>query len=227
MSHEFRTPLNAILGFGQLMESDQQEPLSENQRDSIDEIIGAGNHLLALVNEILDLSRIETGRIDLNMISVPVRDMVDECLALIKPTALDQEIVFKEISTVECNCCIHADSTRLKQVLVNLLSNAVKYNSDSGAVTVGCERVDNDRIRISVTDTGRGIAKDLQPLMFEPFERLGAEHSDIEGTGIGLAVTRRLVKLMNGTIGVRSQPGHGSTFWVEFWSVNNGAQGFD
>lgn len=227
MSHEFRTPLNAILGFSQLLELDQQEPLSENQRDSIGEIIGAGNHLLALVNEILDLSCIETGTIELHMTSVPVCDMVDECLALIKPTGLSRGIEFSRTITAGGDGIVDADPMRLKQVLVNLLSNAVKYNSDNGIVTVSCESVDDGLIRISVTDTGPGIAEDLLPLLFKPFERLGVEHSDIEGTGIGLAVTNRLVKLMGGTIGVRSHPGQGSTFWVEFGVFNDRDQESD
>jgi len=224
MSHELRTPLNAILGFSQLLESDEQEPLSVNQRDSISEILIAGGHLLQLVNEILDLSHIETGKITLSMTGVPVCQLVDECLSLVRLTALNQGIEFKTASTVEDNCFVYADSTRLKQVLVNLLSNAVKYNSVNGSVTINSERIGNDRIRVSVTDTGPGIAEDLQPLLFEPFERLGAENSDIEGTGIGLAVTRRLVKLMDGEIGVQSQSGQGSTFWVEFGSVSDEAK---
>ncbi len=224
MSHELRTPLNAILGFGQLLEMDQQEPLSEIQRDSVGEIINAGNHLLELVNDMLDLSRIEAGKVALNMTSVSVCQLIDECLALVRPEASSRGIEFASTNAVEDGCFINADPVRLKQILVNLLTNAVKYNRDNGAVTVNSECTRNGCIRVNVIDTGRGIGEDLLPLLFQPFERLGAENSDIEGTGIGLTVTQRLVKLMGGTIGVQSQPGQGSTFWVEFEAVEDGTE---
>ncbi len=224
MSHELRTPLNAILGFGQLLEMDLQEPLSEIQRDSVGEIINAGSHLLELVNDMLDLSRIEAGKIALHMTDVAVCQLLDECLALVRPAASSRGIELASTNAVEDGCFINADPMRLKQVLVNLLTNAVKYNSDNGAVTVNSERTSSGRIRVNVIDTGCGIAEDLQPLLFQPFERLGAENSNIEGTGIGLTVTHRLVKLMGGSIGVQSQPGQGSTFWVEFAAVDDGTE---
>ena len=198
---------------------DEKESLSGPQRESVGEIIGAGCHLLELVNEILDLSQIESGNIKLNMTIVQIGNLLDECIALIKPTTTNRGIDINQTRSAESGAHIIADPTRLKQVLINLLSNAVKYNTDKGTVTVTCESVDNNRIRVSVIDTGPGISEKLQPLLFHPFERLGAEHSDIEGTGIGLAVTRHLVTLMEGAIGAHSKIGEGSTFWVEFRAV--------
>jgi signal transduction histidine kinase/ActR/RegA family two-component response regulator len=211
MSHELRTPLNAILGFGQLLEMAE---LGEPHGDSVRHIVQAGRHLLDLVNEVLDLARIEAGRLSLSPEPVEVDRLVREAVDLMLPAAADRGITV-ETALEGCDVHIHADRQRLKQVLLNLLSNAVKYNRDGGTVDVRCERRTDARIRISVRDTGPGIAPERRAGLFEPFDRLGAEQSAIEGTGLGLALARQLVEAMGGSIDVDSVPGEGSTFWVE------------
>lgn len=214
MSHELRTPLNAILGFGQLLESDPEHPIQAAQRESVGEILHAGRHLLEMINEMLDLARIEAGRLSVSLAPVDVWPLLRECRALVAPLAEARGIRVMEDSSSAWGGVL-ADGTRLKQVLINLLSNAVKYNRDQGSVSVSCDRV-GDRVRICVTDTGRGLTPEQQGRLFSPFERLDADTSAIEGTGIGLALSKRLTELMRGEIGVESTPGVGSIFWVEF-----------
>ncbi len=211
MSHELRTPMNAILGFAQILEFD--EGLDEEQQDNVHEIIKAGNHLLELINEVLDLAKIESGRIDLSLEPVPVDDLVEDCFHLVAPVAGNYgiEIAHGDLASYS----VRADRTRLKQVLINLLSNAIKYNRSNGRVELTVQPVDGERLRVSVTDTGHGIAADKLQELFVPFNRLTAENSEIEGTGIGLAITRRLMQMMGGDIGVESEVGVGSRFWVE------------
>ncbi|TLS75673.1 response regulator [Mariprofundus erugo] len=213
MSHELRTPLNAILGFSQLFVMD--ETLSEDTRNCAGEIERAGHHLLALVNDLIDLARIESGNMDLTLEPVEVKSVIDHSLALIAPIAKKQQIrllsAFAGVEAVR----IHVDAVRLNQTLINLLSNAVKYNMPSGTVTLAA-RVEHGRIRISVTDTGKGIDAAAQSRIFNAFDRLGAERGTVEGTGIGLVITRRIVEAMGGSIGFSSTVGRGSTFWVEF-----------
>jgi PAS domain S-box-containing protein len=212
MSHELRTPMNAILGFAQLLEI---EDLSEEQRDSVNEISSAGHHLLELINEILDLAKIEAGRVELSFEPVQLGDVFRECRSLLAPL-LDKYQVQLCCATQECPLVtVRADYVRLKQAFLNLLSNGCKYNRPGGRVTVGFDVPRHGWARISVSDTGPGIAPGRQPELFRPFSRLGAETSDIEGTGIGLVITRQLVELMDGNIGVSSRPGEGSTFWIE------------
>jgi signal transduction histidine kinase/CheY-like chemotaxis protein len=211
MSHELRTPLNAILGFGQLL---QTAPLSEDDHDSADHIVKAGRHLLELINEVLDLSRIESGRLTLSPEAVRVDELVRETTDLMRPTAARRGIAVT-LHPSHDDVHVHADRQRIKQVLLNLLSNAIKYNREGGEVDVRSERVGTERFRVSVNDTGPGIAPTRMPALFEPFERLGAEESAVEGTGLGLALARRLVEAMGGAIGVDSTEGKGSTFWVE------------
>jgi len=212
MSHELRTPMNAILGFAQLLDYDKS--LSPQQRDSIREILTAGDHLLALINDVLDLARIEAGRIDLSPGPVEVAPLVDECLALMGSLAAKHEVRLSYRRHPAY--AVHADSTRLKQALLNLLSNAVKYNRKGGSVEVGVlPAVTEDRLRIVITDTGAGISPERLPDLFQPFSRLGAERGEIEGTGIGLVLTRRITELMGGTLGVESEFGVGSSFWLE------------
>ena len=215
MSHELRTPLNAILGFSQLLQIDKQCPLVDMQLQSVIEIEKGGNHLLELINEILDLARIEAGRVDLSIEAIAFKDLQLECEALIDPLLTKYQIEWGN-SRGSCEAMVvRADYTRLKQVLLNLLSNACKYNKTGGQVNIECENVDDDRVRIMVSDSGKGIPEEKLKELYKPFNRLGAENSDIEGSGIGLVVTKQLVELMGGTVGVESKVGHGSTFWLE------------
>ena len=211
MSHELRTPMNAILGFGQLLEVQIQD---EEQKSSVREIIKAGDHLLILINEILDLSKIEAGKLELSLENSSLSSILDECLSLTKPLAAERDVhVINNISSTD-NYIVHVDPTRFKQVMLNLLSNAIKYNNDNGTVTLSCDIVDKNHLRVSVSDTGNGLTEQQQQCLFKPFERM-KEHKEIEGTGIGLVIIKRLVEMMSGVIGVESQPGEGSTFWVQ------------
>jgi PAS domain S-box-containing protein len=212
MSHELRTPLNAVLGFGQLLELDD---LDDGQRESVTQILRGGTHLMRLINEVLDISRIEAGEMALSLEPVAVADAVGEAVDLVRPMAAGRTITLALPPSPVVPVFVRADRQRLKQVLLNLLSNAIKYNREGGTVTVACTAVAPDRLRLAVADTGPGIPADRLDQLFSPFERLGAENSTIEGTGLGLALTRRLVEAMDGTIGVDSVAGEGSTFWVE------------
>jgi len=212
MSHELRTPLNAILGFAQLLELDQLPP---EQASSVDQIERAGRHLLALINEVLDIARIEAGQLTVTAEAVRVGDVLDEVTALLGPVAESAAVHMMVETSARRDRCARADRQRLRQVLLNLGSNAVKYNEPGGTVAFRIEDGADHRIRISVSDTGPGIALEQQDMLFLPFSRLGAENSGVEGTGVGLALSKQLVEVMGGTIGVVSAPGHGSTFWVE------------
>jgi PAS domain S-box-containing protein len=214
MSHELRTPLNAVLGFAQLMESEVPPPAPRQQR-SIDQILKGGWYLLRLINEILDLSMIEAGKVTMSQESMSINDVLQDCKGMIEPQATKRGIAmtFPETGDV---FYVHADRTRIKQVMINLLSNAIKYNGISGAVIVQCANSGKDRVRISVRDTGAGLSADQLAQLFQPFNRLGQHDSAEEGTGIGLVVTRQLVELMGGQIGVESVVGAGTVFWVEF-----------
>jgi signal transduction histidine kinase/CheY-like chemotaxis protein len=211
MSHELRTPLNAVLGFAQLLEIDE---LSDVQREAVGQIAKGGRHLLDLINEVLDISRIETGNLTLSPEAVLAKDVLDESLDLMRPLAAEHHIHLVGDTRVTCNVHVFADRQRLKQILLNMLSNAVKYNRLGGTVAVSCQ-VTSGRMRMRVTDTGPGIAPEHLSRLFEAFERLGAEHTDIEGTGIGLALSRGLAEAMGGSLGVETAVGTGSTFWIE------------
>lgn len=211
MSHELRTPLNAVLGFARLLEMDE---LNEDQNDNLRQIIKAGRHLLSLINEVLDISKIEAGEISLSLEPVDMHEVVDEVYSLMQPLAAQRNVAL-ECSTPCPGLHLFADKQRLKQVLLNLVANGIKYNKQGGSVNISCMAGEEERYRIVVSDTGPGIAPDDIPKLFSPFERLGAETSDVEGTGLGLALAQRLVHLMHGTIGVTSPPGTGSAFWVE------------
>jgi signal transduction histidine kinase len=212
MSHELRTPLNAILGYAQLMA--MRDDLPQDVMASADEIKHAGDHLLALVNDVLDLARIESGGVELHIETFAPAGLLAACQA--------QNIRAAEARKVQLffddRCLAHqviADRRRLLQVLNNLVSNALKYNREHGQVRVACQ-AGAATIRFSVTDTGPGIAPDKQAQLFQPFNRLGAEMGPVEGTGIGLVITRQLVTDMKGSMGFESAPEHGTTFWVEF-----------
>ena len=209
MSHELRTPLNSVLGFGQLLEL---EGLEDGQADSVQQILRAGRHLLDLIDEVLDISRIESGRLTVSLERVVVADLFAECVAMVEPQAAHRSISVS-VDTPGGGV-VMADRQRLKQVLLNLLSNAVKFNHDGGNVTVACT-CEGDAVRITVTDTGPGISPAQQARLFTPFERLDAEARGVAGTGLGLALSKRLAELMGGSIGVESAPGRGSTFSVD------------
>jgi PAS domain S-box-containing protein len=212
MSHELRTPLNAILGFAQLLEADV---VSDDERESVEQILRGGRHLLALVNEVLELSRIESGNLGLSPEPVEVGEILDEIVALVRSLAaarrIDVAVATPELGPV----FVRADRQRLKQVLLNLASNAVKYNREDGTVRFSCGRAEGGRVRIGVSDNGPGLAPDQVERAFVPFERLGAEATGVEGTGIGLTLSRRLAEGMGGTLYVCSTPGQGATFTVE------------
>ncbi len=213
MSHELRSPLNAILGFAQLINSDSPPP-TESQTASIDQILHAGWYLLELINEILDLAQIESGRLALSLEPTALGEVISECQAMIEPQGQKRGIkmTFPEFCTPQF---VDADRTRLKQIFINLLSNAIKYNRANGTVVVDCAMRGPDRVRVSVRDTGAGLPPDMLLQLFQPFNRLGKETSNEEGTGIGLVMSKRLVELMGGSIGVESTVGLGSVFWFE------------
>jgi len=216
MSHELRTPMNAILGFSQLMEMDVEEPLSSSQKDRLNEISKAGNHLLELINEVLDLASIESGELKLSLEAVELKDIFEEVVSLILPLAGQKnvQVIFRSDSFQRLS--VIADRNRLKQVILNLLSNAIKYNRDGGSVTLSTEITTESRVIIHFTDTGIGIPKEKLKLLFEPFIRLDVDDAEIEGTGIGLSIAKNLVELMGGAIFVESNFGEGSRFSIEF-----------
>ena len=218
MSHELRTPLNAVLGFAQLIASGEPPP-SSTQQLSIDQILQAGWYLLRLINEILDLSLIESGKVTLSQESMSLSEVLSDCQAMIEPQAHKRGIQMT-FPNSEHPYYVHADRTRVKQVIINLLSNAIKYNQTGGAVIVQCVMSGENKVRVSVKDTGAGLAPEQLAQLFQPFNRLGQEASTEEGTGIGLVVTKQLIELMDGRIGVESSVGVGSVFWVEFNASN-------
>jgi PAS domain S-box-containing protein len=219
MSHELRTPLNAVLGFAELLEMDamsaDQNTLTSEQKEIVERIIKGGQHLLNLINEVLDIARIETGRLAVSLEAVPLSEVIQESLALIAPMAADRNIELMAREVPNPNSHVEADRQRLKQVLLNLLSNAVKYNRDGGSIVLSCEDALQNRLRIEVSDTGVGIPSDKLDQIFLPFSRLNLGFTGVDGTGIGLALSKGLVELMGGEIGVKSRVGEGSTFWVE------------
>ena len=212
MSHELRTPLNAVLGFAQLMASDSPPPSASQQR-SLDQILNGGWYLLRLINEILDLSMIESGRVAMSREAMALTEVLRDCRAMITPQAQKRHITLTFPSLAQ-PFYVHADLTRVKQVVINLLSNAIKYNRTGGSVLVECQQ-HGERVRLSVRDTGNGLSAEQLQQLFQPFNRLGQEAGTEEGTGIGLVVTKQLVELMGGTLGVESEVGVGTMFWIE------------
>ncbi|MBI2725065.1 MAG: response regulator [Polaromonas sp.] len=213
MSHELRTPLSAILGFAQLIESGTPQP-TPSQKRSVDQILQAGWYLLDLINEILDLALIESGKLSLSLEPVSLAEVMHECETMIESQA-DKRGISVNFPKFSQPCFVKADRTRLKQVLINLLSNAIKYNTERGSVVLTCSESSPEHIRISVEDTGAGLGPEQIGQLFQPFNRLGQQTSAEQGTGIGLVMTKRLVELMGGAIGVESVPGKGSTFWID------------
>ena len=212
MSHDLRTPLNAILGFAQLLDLDD---LPADRKESVAQILRGGTHLLSLINEVLDIARIEAGHLSLSMEPVHAMEITELAAELIGPLAAQRAITIVVDEPSGQDLVVLADRQRLSQVLINLLSNGVKYNRQGGSVTIGFTAVEGGRVRLTVTDTGAGIAEGKLRLLFQPFERLGADQTAIEGTGLGLALSRGLAEAMGGTLGVESVVDRGSTFWVE------------
>ena len=224
MSHELRTPLNAIIGFSQLLNMDVEHKLSELQSDNVKEILGAGEHLLELINEVLDLSRIEAGQTQMSIEQVPLSDVLADCLGLVSTLAEKQNIEMdfyrheqrvEDLSKISDGVNVLADKLRLKQVFLNLLSNAIKYNRENGRVSISCSLQEGGICKIDIQDTGVGISAEEMKNLFQPFSRLGHEGSTIEGTGIGLVITKNLVEMMGGEISCLSHKGKGTTFSVE------------
>ncbi len=213
MSHELRTPLNAILGFAQLFDLDTN--LTPDQRENINEIRKGGEHLLGLVGEVLDLARIESGRMTIKTERVEPLTLVKDCISLVQTQADARGIKIDIVTSIQENKRIFADRRRFKQVLLNLLSNAVKYNVENGSVKISIREIDERACQFSVIDTGKGIAEDMQEFVFQPFNRLDAESTQVEGTGVGLVISKRLIEQMKGAMGFSSVERQGSTFWFQ------------
>lgn len=215
MSHELRTPLNGILGFSQMLEQEFQKEKNDSHMECVQQINHCGWHLLDLVNDILDLARIESGKMEVNMEQVNLNTIIVEVLAILSNHIAEKEICISNQLDASETIFIHADRLRLKQILLNLISNAIKYNNQNGSVSIHYKKLPDNMIRICIEDNGRGIDKNKHSELFKPFSRLGADIECIEGTGIGLAVSKSFVEIMGGTIGMDSEPGKGSTFWFE------------
>ena len=224
MSHELRTPLNAVLGFAQLLEI---EDLTQEQHDSVRQVLSGGRHLLDLINEVLDITRIETGTFQLSPEPVLAQDVIDDVVELAAPLAAHSNINLVRGARHGGDAHVLADRQRLKQILLNLVGNAIKYNRVGGTVALSCERVGDSRLRLKVHDTGPGIREEDLERLFTPFERLGAEQSAVEGTGIGLALSRRLAEAMGGVLSLETAVGEGSTFWVELPVVEGPVERFE
>ncbi|MDP9254316.1 MAG: ATP-binding protein, partial [Verrucomicrobiota bacterium] len=222
MSHELRTPLNAILGFGQLLE--RQNP-TDIQRTRVKHITNAGRHLLRLINEVLDISRIESGNLQLSLEPVSIAGVLQNALDLMRPLAAERAIHLSAALQLDTDCFVLADHQRLTQVVLNLLTNALKYTPMHGKVTISYSSSGNDMLRIAVRDSGAGIPAEKLARLFTPFDRLGAEQSAVEGTGLGLALCQGLMHAMGGSIGVNSTVGQGSTFWFELTRAQSPLKG--
>ena len=220
MSHELRTPMNAILGFAQIMNESRKDPLPDSHKSRISQILKAGNHLLELINEVLDLARVEAGKTTVSLEPINIAELIVDVLSVIRPMAEKFNIDLIDKITAQNSVHIFADRTRLKQVLLNLLSNGIKYNRKEGSVTLSLEKQKDSTIYILVTDTGMGIPSEKLEKIFVPFDRLGAEGSEVEGTGIGMTISKRLIELMNGRIHVHSTMGKGSQFSVSLPSCD-------
>jgi len=212
MSHELRTPLNAILGFGQILEMTSDD-FNDQQKGNVKEILDAGHHLLKLINDVLDLAKIESGKLEVDIEVTDLSDILHQCIHLITPQLEECHIELVD-NISHKKYAVQADHTRLKQVLLNLLSNAIKYNCCQGRISLNSEVIDEQYLRIIVTDTGEGITEEELTKLFSPYERLNAS-KNIQGTGIGLSITKHMAELMGGKIGVHSVRGEGSSFWID------------
>jgi PAS domain S-box-containing protein len=215
MSHELRTPLNSILGFAQLLQRDKKSPLTERQNDKLEHVLSGGEHLLRLIDDILDLSRIESGRVAVSIEPVGISEVLTEVRTTLAPMANRASISLLVAPLADPNLVILADRTRFSQILINYGSNAVKYGRAGGRVTLKVSVLEDGFVRVEVEDDGIGIPLEKQDKIFEPFHRAGQEAGPIQGTGIGLAISKRLANLMGGRVGFLSKPGAGSTFWIE------------
>jgi CheY-like chemotaxis protein len=215
MSHELRTPMNAILGFTQLLEINAQSKLSNIEKQNLGMVSSAGNHLLELINEVLDLSTIESGDMNLSVETIDIVPIVDNAISISKSLATKKGVSLDYQKIPESSYFSEIDPLRFKQVALNLISNAIKYNKPNGSVLVSIEKQVNDMVRLGIRDTGHGIPEDKQEKLFKPFERFDIDREQIEGVGIGLTITKQLVELMNGTIGFESTAGEGSFFYVD------------
>lgn len=215
ISHEFHNPLNAVIGFSQLLASDTEHPLTQEQLESLSHVINSGQTLLRLIDNILDFSKIETGNMSLTIEEFDVNILFADICHILQPEAYSQRITL-DIQTPDASVVITSDHQKVKQVLLNIVSNAIKYNSEKGTITLSASKTSDGKVRISISDTGDGIPQESFPALFEPFNRLDRENSNIEGAGIGLSICKQLVEVLNGEIGVFQNPEKGMTFWVEF-----------
>ena len=215
MSHELRTPLTPILGFAQLLARDRKEPLSERHKERANQILRGGEHLLRLIDDILDLSRIEAGRVSVSTEPVSPMDVLEQARLTLEPLAARSGVHVNVVPGTEQLPPVSADRTRFAQIVMNLGSNAIKYNRPGGTVTLRASMPSDAKVRVTVSDTGFGVPLDKQDKLFQPFQRAGQETGPIEGTGIGLVITKRLAELMGGSVDFRSTPGVGSEFWVD------------
>ena len=211
MSHELRTPLNAILGFAQLIKIKEANKIQDSYSD---EILLAGKHLLSMISDILDLSLVEEGSFSLSISDILLSKLVNESISLVKHKLDFRNVTIHNLIDDTDKVLISADETRVKEVIVNILTNAVKYNVDNGLISIGYKKSKNNQVSIYVTDTGKGLSKEEQLNVFEPFNRLGAEYSDIEGVGIGLTISKKLMEVMGGDISIESEKGRGTTFYL-------------
>jgi PAS domain S-box-containing protein len=214
MSHELRTPLNSILGFAQLLQRDKKAPLNDKQQEKLKHVLSGGEHLLRLIDDILDLSRIEAGRVMVSPEPVDVASVLEDVKTALDPMAERAQIRLAVVP-LPAPCVVVADRTRFAQILINFGSNAIKYGKPGGSATLSVSRPAPGILRVSLLDDGIGIPLDKQALLFQPFQRAGQEAGPIQGTGIGLAITKRLAELMGGTVAFRSAPGAGSEFWID------------
>jgi CheY-like chemotaxis protein len=215
MSHELRTPMNSILGFSQLLQMDSANPLKDYQQENLNTIASAGNHLLELIDQVLDLSRIESGNMSLSIEPVDLFLIIENVISISNPIAHKNGITLEYQDIPTNSIFLEVDALRFKQVVFNLVSNAIKYNKPNGSVFISYKPTGTGKIQLGVRDTGKGIPKDKIENIFKPFDRLGLEGGRIEGTGIGLTISKKIIEMMSGTIGFTSSFGEGSFFFIE------------